>query len=179
MKYFTVLAAFLILGSCQKKGSDIKATEVPINQGQGAPVPPGPDPAIPPAPPAPEPPAPAPPVPSALPVLSFGYGEYVYDGENEIHVELVLSQPSTVPVTVDVELVDGTALYARDYAGFLSGGSDRKQSVILAPQQTRIDIPFIYIKNNSGCGTEFSAHLTSVQQAVISGDSTRIVLNCP
>lgn len=170
MKYVLLLAALLTLGACQKS-SDGKSVTPPKQEGQAAPPAAGQ--------PAPgQPPTSQPPIAGALPILSFGYDEYVYDGENEIHMELLLSQASSVPVTVDIALVDGTALYARDYAGFMTGGNDRMQSVIFAPQQTRIDLPFVYIKNSSACGSRFTAQLNGVQQAVINKSSTQIFLRC-
>lgn len=176
MKYFIVLAAFLVLGSCQqsssKKNTPANSPNPPNAQGQ-PPVQPGPDPQ-----PAPTPtPDPAP-VPITLPVLSFGYDEYVYDGENEVHIELILSQPSEAPVTVDVALVDGTAIYHRDYSGFMAGGNDLKLSVVFAPKQTRIDLPHIFIQNNALCNTEFTAQLVGAQHAVVNKDTTRIFLGC-
>ena len=130
MKYVLVIVAALALGSCQK--SSDKKSEASPNQQQGTQ-----------APPAQGQPAPGqPPSPTALPILNFGFDEYVYDGENEIHMELLLTKASSVPIMVDVSLVDGTAWYPRDYAGFLNGGDDLKQSVVLAPGQTRIDLPF-------------------------------------
>ncbi len=170
MKYFLVIAAFLTLASCQN--SSDKKSDPASNQQQGTQ-------AAPPQgqPPAGQPPA-QPPVASTLPILSFGYDEYVYDGENEIHIELLLSKPSDVPVTVDIALADGTAIYSRDYAGFMSGGNDRIQSVIFAPQQTRLDLPMIYIKNRSDCGSRFSAELSNEKQALITKASTQIILRC-
>lgn len=178
MKYFIVLAAFLVLGSCQQsssKKSTPATSPTPPNQQGVPPIQPGPD-------PQPQPqPAPTPdpaPVPIALPVLSFGYDQYVYDGENEIHIELLLSQPSEVPVTVDVALLDGTAIYHRDYSGFMAGGNDLKLSVVFAPNQTRIDLPHIYIQNQAKCNSVFTAQLTGAQHAVVNKDTTQIFLGC-
>lgn len=171
MKYFFVLGALLFLGSCQKS-SDVQATSIPNEPLQAAP----PDP----APEQPVPPAPEPVVPpvAALPTLAFGFDEYSHEGDREINIELVLSKASEVPVTVDVELVDGTAVYFQDYSGFLSGGDPQKQTVIIPPNQTTIDLPLIWIEENATCGTSFTARLSGVQQAVISGDSTQVVINC-
>ena len=176
MKYFLVITAFFILGSCQKKNSNVKATEVPTDQLQGTPPPPAPPLSEPPAPPPPEPPAP--PV-VVLPTLSFGYDEYTYQVANEINIELLLSQASKVPVVVEVELVAGTAIFGRDYAGFASGGGDpRKLSIVFPPMQTRFDLPTIIIDNGAECGGEFTAQLSGVQQAVITKDSTQIKITC-
>src|SRR3989338_2670284 len=109
MKYLLVLAVFLTLSSCKESISKKNTTANPAfppNQQGVPPIQPGPDPQ-----PAPTPTPDPVPVPVTLPVLSFGYDQYVYDGENEIHIELILSQPSEVPVTVDVALIDGTAIY--------------------------------------------------------------------
>lgn len=175
MNVILVITALCILSSCQKSSrSDVKATEIPTDQLQGAPPAPVPE------PPAPAPPTPEPVVPPAavLPTLSFGFDEYVHKGDQEINMELVLSKASDVPVTVEVKLVDGTAVYFQDYSGFLSGGDAQKQTVVIPPNQTRMDLPLIWIQENAACGTTFTAHLSGVQQAVVSGDSTRVVINC-
>ena len=171
MKYFLVIAAVFILGSCQKS-SDVHATAIPNDQVQSAPPDPAPAQSAPPAPEPVVPPAPA------LPALGFGFGEYVHEGNHEINIELVLSKASEVPVTVDVELVDGTAVYFQDYSGFLSGGDPQKQTIIIPPNQTTIDLPLIWIEENATCGTSFTAHLLGAQQAVVSGDSTQVVIKC-
>lgn len=170
MKYLLVVTAFLILCSCQKKNSDIQATDAPRDQQQQDAPPPGPAPTPPPAEPAP--PAPV------LPGMAFGFDEYTYDGTHNIFVELTLSAPSEVPVTVDVELVDGTALFDRDYSGFVGGGNSQKRTVVFAPKQTKIDLPAIFIKNEAVCGSVFTALLTGAQHAKITKDSAQIFLNC-
>lgn len=171
MNYILVIAALIIFGSCQKS-SDVQATSIPNDQLQGAPPDPVPEP---PAPSAPE--TVVPPV-AVLPTLSFGFDEYVHEGNQEVNMELILTKASDVPVTVDVELINGTAVYFQDYSGFLSGGDPLKQTVVIPPNQTRLDLPLIWIEDSATCGTSFTAHLTGFQQAVVSGDSTRVVINC-
>ncbi len=171
MKVILVLAALCILSSCQKN-SDVKATAIPTDQLQGAPPAPVPEQAAPPVPEPVVPPA------AVLPTLSFGFDEYVHSGDQEINMELVLSKASDVPVTVDVELVDGTAIYLRDYSGFLSGGDPKKQIVVIPPNQTKMNLPLIWIEQSATCGTTFTARLSGAQQAIVSGDSTKVVINC-
>lgn len=103
MKIFTLIIALFLLSSCdQLNGSKDN------NPGPAAQQVPDPIPA--PQPPPPQPvPGPEPVV--ALPEVSFGYSEWLYDGSNKIYLELKLNKPSAVPVAVDIQLTAGTALY--------------------------------------------------------------------
>lgn len=166
--FFIGLTTLALLSACDNsssKSNTVAPTTPPTQQGQ---------------PPTPTPtPVPAPVV--TLPVVSFGYNEYVYDGSHKIYLELKLDKASDVPVVVDVELIPGTALFNRDYTGFVGSADRTKQSVVFAPQQILVDLPAIWIPNDAACSSELTAQMVSgsVQKATIAtASSTRIVLNC-
>lgn len=172
MRFLIMLAAFLFLSSCDDSSST-KTTFAPTT-----PAPTQNPPSTPLTPPT-QPEAPAAAV-NPLPVLSFVYNEYVYDGTNEVHLELELSHPSDVPVVVDVALANGTAIYRRDFGGFKWCENDVIQTVTFEPQQTHVDLKPIRIFNRAECDSEFAAMLVpeSIQNAAIDKPSVRIVLPC-
>lgn len=173
MRFFIMLTAFIFLCSCDNSSSKKNTTF--------APTPPTPTQNPPPTPPT-QPTQPEAPVAATnpLPVLNFVYNEYVYDGSNEVHLELALSHPSDAPVVVDVALANGTAIYQRDFGGFKWCENNIVQTVTFAPLQTHIDLKPIKIFDRAECDSEFAAMLVpeSVQNAVIDTSSVRIVLPC-
>lgn len=171
MKYFVVLAGFLIFGACSNGGTSKKVTDIQQPTGQQGNTPVTPE--------TPSVPAEVPPV-AKLPVVGFGFEEYTYDGELEIHLELTLSEASEKPVTVEVELIDGSATFPRDYAGFMGAPYDRKLTVVFEPNQTRIDLPEIFIHNSAECDSDLTAKVTlgEASAATIEKDTTRIILTC-
>ena len=175
MRFFIMLAAFFILSSCDNDSSKKSTTFAPAPPKQPTQIqnpPPTPT----------QPVQPTPPVATTnpLPILSFIYNEYVYDGTNEVHLELALSHPSDVPVVVDVALANGTALYQRDFGGFKWCENNIVQTVTFAPQQTHVDLKPIKIFDRAECNSEFAAMLVpeSVQGAAIDKASVPIVLPC-
>lgn len=81
---------------------------------------------------------------------------------------------------MDVVLIPGTAILDRDYAGFMNGGNVISQTVVFAPNETRVDLPLIFIRNNATCDSEFSAEMetATVKEGVVKNNSTRIILPC-
>ncbi len=178
MKILTLLLtsalSLLMLSSCEQ------ITGKKSNPAQAAQQVPDPIPV-----PAPPPPLPHPEPPPVLetptpPEISFAFNEWIYDGTNAVNLELNLSKVSAVPVTVDVLLIDGTAIYLTDYVGFTgSSANDLKITVTFEPQQTHIDIPAIAIAENANCNVEFTAKLVkkTIESTVLK-DSSSIKMPC-
>lgn len=176
MKYFVVVTAFLILGSCQKKNSDIQATEAPKDQQQQG------DPTPPPTPPPPLPPTPPPEPPptSQYPIAELEYSEYIWTNPNDdLHIHVILNAPSTDVITMDVSLVDATALFGRDYTGFASG-SAQTQTIVFPPGERIYHLPSVLVSDSPTCRSKFLVKLsTSTGANVRLGPDAEVFLNCP
>lgn len=141
---------------------------------------PDPIPVPPPPPPLPHP-APPPPILNSLPDVSFSMDEWYYDGSGQVALEISLSKASAVPVSVDVVLIEGTALYPEDYIGFEgSSANDLKITVDIPENTIKFTIPPLLILDSGNCDVEFTATLNkdTVQQATITKDKTKIKLPC-
>lgn len=172
------LLAFLILvlgvfSSCDKLTGK-------SNDDRSAQTVPDPIPVPPPPPPLPHP-EPPPPIAETLPEVSFAFAEWVYEGANQVHLELNLSKASTETVSVDILLIDGTALYPDDYIGFSgSSANDLKIIVQIPPGTTRFDVPALLIPDGASCDIEFTAMLNkdTVEKAVVVKENTLIKMPC-
>lgn len=173
MKYYVVLAAVLIMSSCQKNSSDKSSPASPPSnqqQGNGLPVTPGNP------PPATPPPGPS---DSSYPTATFEYNEFSYDGSGEVHLHIILSAASTEAIALDMSLIDGTATYPRDYAGFTTGGNARAQTVVLEPGE-RMTHHYVGIPQTAVCGGNFFIKLSAGPGAKVKlGPQANIHLKCP
>ena len=115
-----------------------------------------------------------------LPVISFVQDEVLMDSRMEAHLELQLSEASKLPVTAVINLVNGSALHYRDFAGFKSPSSETSQTVVFAPGTTRMPLPVIGGRRTRFCDTSFNAVISAnrLQNAKVVDDSARIVLPC-
>lgn len=168
MKTYIVLSAFLVLSACQK---DVSAESVtanpPTNQQQGDVTPPPPN------------PPPEPPPTSQYPLAELEYNEYIWTNHNDdIHIHVILNAPSTEVITMDVSLLDSTALFARDYAGFDSA-SVRTQTIVFPPGERIYHLPSVLISGAPTCGSKFLVKLsTSAGAKVRLGPDAEVFLNC-
>ena len=136
-----------------------------------------------PAPPPPLPhPEPPPPIVVTKPTVSFGFDEFSHTGgTNQLILELNLSQPSELPVTVDIILADGTALYPEDYIGFDgSSANDIKITVEIPPNTVSFQAPPLLFPAEGNCDVEFTARLNkdTVQNADIVNEASTIKAPC-
>lgn len=155
-----------LTGSTDNKAQDIQQVPDPI------PVPPPPPPL-----PHPEPP---PPIVPTLPEVTFSLDEWRYDGTGRVALELRLSKASDVPVSVDILLIDGTAVYPEDYIGFDgSSANDLKITVEIPENTTQFTLPPLLIPAGN-CDVDFTATLnkTTAQQATIGKETTTIKIPC-
>ncbi len=115
-----------------------------------------------------------------LPVISFVQDDVLMDSRMEAHLELQLSEASKVPVTAVINLVNGSALHYRDFAGFKSRSSETSQTVVFAPGTTRMPLPVIGGRRTRFCDTSFNAVISAnrLQNAKVIDDSARITLPC-
>lgn len=115
-----------------------------------------------------------------LPVISFVQDDVLMDSRMEAHLELQLSEASKLPVTAVINLVNGSALHYRDFAGFKSRSSETSQTVVFAPGTTRMPLPVIGGRRTRFCDTSFTAVISAnrLQNAKVIDDSARISLPC-
>ena len=141
-----------------------------------------PDPIPVPQPPPPLPhPEPPPPILNILPDISFAMDEYSYDGSGQVALQLNLSKGSDVPLSVDILLVDGTAIYPEDFIGFDgSSANDLKITVDIPPNTTQFSVPALLIPKTGNCDVKFTASLkkATVQQATVTKETTTIKMPC-
>ena len=142
-----------------------------------------PDPIPVPQPPPPLPhPAPPPPIVVTKPTLSFGFDEFSHTGAtNQLILELYLSQPSELTISVDIILADGTALYPKDYIGFDgSSANDLRITVEIPPNTTSIQVPPLLFPTEGNCNVEFTARLNkdTVQNADLVKETSTIKVPC-
>ena len=192
MKYFIALLVVMTLISCEnKKSADgldhsaerpvspqpqtQKNTEIPPT----AQPPPSTQQAVPPS--NPETPQPIEPTPvnSLLPEIRFSNYNVVFNRKLEAQLELELSQPSNVPVVVDVYLLNGTALHYRDFAGF-KARNEMKQTIIFAPGETHRQLPVIGGRSTENCDSIFYVQMdkSSVQKAQIINFEAQVRILC-
>lgn len=142
---------------------------------------PDPIPVPPPPPPLPHPTSP-PPIVVTKPTLSFGFDEFSYSpNTNQLILELNLSQPSELTVSVDIVLADGTALYPDDYIGFDgSSANDLKITVDIPPNTTRFQVPPLLLPTGGKCDVEFTARLIkgTAETAEIVKETSTIKIPC-
>lgn len=127
---------------------------------------------------------PAPPTPIVasgnMPVISFVQNDVMMNGGLEAQLELQLSEAAKLPVTAVINLVDGSAIHYRDFAGFKSRGSETSQTLVFAPGKTRMLLPVIGGRRTLFCDTSFSAVISEkrLQNARVVDGSARITLPC-
>lgn len=140
-----------------------------------------PDP-IPVPPPPPPLPHPTPPPIVTKPTVSFEFDEFSHTGDtNQLILNLSLSQPSELPVSVDIILADGTAIYPRDYIGFAgSSANDLKITVDIPPNTTSFKAPPLLFPAEGNCDVEFTARLNknTVENADIAKETSTIKIPC-
>lgn len=115
-----------------------------------------------------------------LPVISFVQDDVLMDSRMEAHLELQLSEASKLPVTAVINLINGSALHYRDFAGFKSRSSETSQTVVFAPGTTRMPLPVIGGRRTRFCDTSFNAVISAnrLQNAMVIDGSARITLPC-
>lgn len=180
---FKILGSFLLamiatgfLSSCAKTNYDGSPRVQPLAAQQAPPTPPAQNRGLPPAAPSVQPTSPA----GNLPVISFVQDDVLMDARMEAHLELQLSEASKLPVTAVINLVNGSALHYRDFAGFKSRSSETSQTVVFAPGTTRMPLPVIGGRRTRFCDTSFNAVISAnrLQNAKVIDDSARITLPC-
>lgn len=167
-----ILALYLFSGCQQQTGTDDKVSAIQQV----------PDPIPVPRPPAPLPhPEPPPPIVKTLPEVSFAFDEWRYDGTGQVLLQLNLTKPSEVPVSVDIILNDGTAFYPKDYIGFDgSSANDLKITVDIPANTTNFQVPALIIPDGGNCDVVFSARLNkdTAQYAIVAKELTTIQIPC-
>ena len=181
---FKILGSFLlpviasgILSSCAKTNYDGSTRVQPLATPQATETPPPTRSRE--VPPPAEPVQPAQPV-GNLPVISFVQDDVQMDSRLEAHLELQLSEASKLPVTAVINLINGSALHYRDFAGFKSRLSETSQTVVFAPGTTRMPLPVIGGRRTRFCDSSFDAVISAnrLQNAKVIDDSARISLPC-
>lgn len=183
---FKILGSFLLaviattfLSSCAKTNYDGSTRVQPMAAQQAPPTPstpPAQNRGVPPVAPPVQPTLPA----GNLPVINFVQDDVLMDSRMEARLELQLSEASKLPVTAVINLVNGSALHYRDFAGFRSRSSETSQTVVFAPGTTRMPLPVIGGRRTRFCDTSFTAVISAnrLQNAKVIDDSARITLPC-
>lgn len=119
---------------------------------------------------------------SKLPVVSFVQNLVVSDEKQEARLELQLSEASTEPVVVEVNLVNGSAIRHRNYNGFktVSPNSEVQQTVVFAPNSLRAPLPVIGIRITNMCDIEFFGKINkfNIKGATVNNDKAKILIPC-
>ncbi|MEQ1723048.1 MAG: Calx-beta domain-containing protein [Pseudobdellovibrio sp.] len=119
---------------------------------------------------------------SKMPLVSFVQNIVVGDEKEEAFLELQLSEKTTEPVVVEVNLVDGSAKYHRNYNGFKtpSPNSEIKQVVVFAPNTMRARLPVIGIRITDMCDIDFAAKINkfNLKGATVANDIAKIIIPC-
>lgn len=172
MKVLVILAGIMVLGACAKK-SDTQVTDVtppPIQQGDGNPV-------TPPAPPPPIPPVPPP--TTQYPTAEFEFNQYLWTSPSiDLHGHIMLSKASTEAIALNINLIDGTATYPRDYLGFYCENS-RSYTIVFAPGERLVHLPSIDVADAPVCGGKFFMTMSAgADTKVVLGSQAEILLDC-
>jgi hypothetical protein len=119
---------------------------------------------------------------SKMPVVSFINNVVVSDERQEARLELQLSETSTEPVVVEVNLVDGSAKRHRNYNGFKTPSPNREvqQTIIFAPNSLRARLPIVGIRNTDMCDIDFAAKINkfNLKGATVTHELARIIIPC-
>jgi hypothetical protein len=119
---------------------------------------------------------------SKMPVVSFTQNVVNSDERQEARLELQLSEKSTQPVVVEVNLVDGSAKRHRNYNGFKtpSPNNEVQQTIVFAPNTLRARLPIIGIRNTDMCDIEFAAKINkfNLKQATVANELAKIIIPC-
>lgn len=118
-----------------------------------------------------------------LPVLSFVQSSAASDTKNEVRLELQLSKASSVPVVAEVHLVNGSALYLRDFQGFKSRlasvKAETRETVIFAPNSTRQALSVIGVRNTINCDTDFFVKISNnLKEARLVKNMIKVIIPC-
>ena len=171
---FISLLFIFILSSFAKTNYDDRVRVLPFAN-KMTPLPP-------PAPPLSSPtPTPEPVISTeTLPVISFIQSEVTLDLNLEARLGLQLSEASKQPVIITVNLVNGTALHYRDFAGFKVKSAEVSQTVIFPPGTTRVNLPVIGGRHTRFCDTYFLAkiNLGTQPKARVLNDTAKINVPC-
>ena len=169
-----LILAIVFLGGCAKTNYDGSTRVKPLSNPEPAPTAqqrgqPAPAPGSTPTAPA-----------GNLPVVSFVQSEVEMDSKLEARLDLQLSEVSSLPVTVVVDLVDATARHYRDFAGFKTRSSETSQTIVIAPGTTRMPLPVIGGRRTRFCDSYFNAVINSarLQNAKVVSNSAKINLPC-
>jgi hypothetical protein len=119
---------------------------------------------------------------SKMPVVSFINNVVISDERQEARLELQLSETSTEPVVVEVNLVDGSAKRHRNYNGFKTPSPNREvqQTIIFAPNSLRARLPIVGIRNTDMCDIDFAAKINkfNLKGATVANELAKIIIPC-
>jgi hypothetical protein len=124
---------------------------------------------------------------SNLPVVSFTEYEVTVNNQLEARLELQLNAPAIAPVYVQVYLINGTAIYDRDYTGFKGGNraAERVRTIKFERGETRKTLPAIgakeiIVNRQQDCRADFVARVDamSLQGARVLNSDARITIPC-
>ncbi len=96
-----------------------------------------------------------------------------------VHQHILLNKKVNYPVTVTVTITDSTALYSRDFTGFVSGNS-QSSSTVIEPGTLVGHFPKIAVTKNALCGGKFHLQLSADKNQLLElGEAETIQINCP
>ena len=158
---FLFIATFLVLTACAKN-SEITANDVQSPNQQNIAKKPG-----------------ASSVEAEAPEATIDETQITVNRNDKIHLHVLLNKKFSEPITVNVNIVDSTARFERDYTGFATGNR-KSQPAVFDAGTLVAHFPRILVTSHATCGGKFFVQLSAENgQKIALGPPTEVLINCP